>query len=52
MMYESIQDLKLPYFEVQYLDDDDTLHLTTLQDDDEVNFIKERFTILSKKKVG
>jgi hypothetical protein len=52
MIYESIQDLKLPYFEVQYLDDDDTLHLTTLQDDDEVNFIKERFTILSKKKVG
>ena len=40
MIYESIQDLKLPYFEVQYLDDD------------EVNFIKERFTILSKKKVG
>jgi hypothetical protein len=52
MIYESIQDLKLPYFEVQYLDDDDTLHLTTLQNDDEVNFIKERFTILSKKKVG
>lgn len=52
MMYESVQDLKLPYFEVQYLDDDDTLHLTTLRDEDEVNFINERFTILLKKKIG
>ena len=53
MMYEDIQDLKqLPYFEVQYLDDDNTLHLTTLKDEDEVNFIDERFTILLKKKIG
>lgn len=49
---ENVQDFKLPYFEVQYLDDDDTLHLTKLKDDNEVNFINERFTILSKKKVG
>lgn len=52
MMYESIQDLKLPYFEVQYLDDDDTLHLTMLQDENEVKFLNERFKILLKKKIG
>lgn len=35
------------YFEVSYLDDDNTQHLTYLKQAEELTFVQERFTLLN-----
>lgn len=38
-----------PYYETTYLDDNDTKHLVRLQNERDLNFFKERFTVLSSE---
>lgn len=38
-----------PYYETTYLDDNDTKHLVKLQNERDLNFFKERFTVLSSE---
>lgn len=50
MMYEE-NILTTPYFEIEYLDDDNNRHLTHLKDERDVNFIKDRFILITNKKI-
>lgn len=38
-------ELQRPYYEVEYLDDYNTKHITFLKNSDELYFIKDRFAI-------
>lgn len=38
-------ELQRPYYEVEYLDDYNTRHITFLKDTEEVDFVKNRFSI-------
>ena len=38
-----------PYYETAYLDDNDTKHLVKLQSERDLDFFKERFTVLSSE---
>lgn len=44
---EEYNQLDLPYYEMTYLDDNDTMHLTKVADEKAVSFMKERFTVTS-----
>lgn len=37
---------RVPYFEMTYLDDSRTIHITKLQEEKDVNFIKDRFDVV------
>lgn len=41
--------INYPYYNTTYLDDNDTKHLVKLQDEMDLNFFKERFTVLSSE---
>ena len=41
--------INYPYYNTTYLDDNDTKHLVKLQDEKDLNFFKERFTVLSSE---
>lgn len=38
------------YYAIQYLDDDNALHLITVRDEKEVDFLKERYSFYSVQK--
>lgn len=44
---EEFIELNQPYYEMTYLDDNDTMHLTKILDERTVSFMKERFTVMS-----
>lgn len=38
-----------PYYDTTYLDDNDTKHFVKIQNERDLNFFKERFTVLSSE---
>lgn len=44
--------LQSPYFEIEYLDDNNTKHFGAVQDEQSLKFMKERFTVLIDRKVN
>lgn len=51
-MEENEIGLKSPYFEIEYLDDNNTKHFGAVQDEQSLEFMKERFTVLIDRKVN
>lgn len=43
---EEYEELNQPYYEMTYLDDNDTMHLAKVLDERAVSFMKERFTVM------
>ena len=41
--------INYPYYDTTYLDDNDTKHLVKLQSEKDLNFFRERFTVLSSE---
>ena len=45
---EDVKTINTPYFEIEYLDDNNTKHLGKVQDSNELAYMRERFTVLCK----
>lgn len=48
---EDVKTINTPYFEIEYLDDNNTKHLGKVQDSNELAYMKERFTVLLDREV-
>jgi hypothetical protein len=51
-MEENEVKLQSPYFEIEYLDDNNIKHFGTVQDERGLEFMKERFTVLIDRKIN
>lgn len=43
--------INYPYYDTTYLDDNDTMHFVKLQNEGDLKFFRERFTVLSSEYV-
>ena len=48
---EDVKTINTPYFEIEYLDDNNTKHLGKVQDSNELAYMRERFTVLLDREV-
>lgn len=43
--------INYPYYDTTYLDDNDTMHLVKIKNERDLDFFKQRFTVLSSEYV-